>query len=331
MTSLFVTFTVSFLFVLLGRINRTNAQELVGCAAVDCPTRYENSDSPTCQVESTDMTLVGLFSYQTPLSEDNLTWTIGDSGLQSIITTYNRTVTRSFYLGTPPSLNLTSSTLTHRGCAISIVSPDRGAYQFYSKGAPQYANEASCAGALGENCIDDLTGRVDELARSNAGADTYSFCANIGEGLQANPPLSCYIRGQRIEAVALTGSSARQSIVEQENGSSNCWPTLPKTNELTKIFEYDHVAYLDDTVPWLGYNPLITVFQATENQTGASLDDSVDIQLACMKIVDSDNFSGRTLDNGTRTGDAEDSASILQGNSVWSVMVLVAGAMFLVV
>lgn len=143
--------------------------------------------------------------------------------------------------------------------------------------------------------------------------------------------LSCYIRGQRIEAVALTGSSARQSIVEQRNGSSNCWPTLPKTSDLTKIFEYDHVAYLDDTVPWLGYNPLITVFQATENQTGASLDDSVDIRLACMKIVDSDNFSGRTLDNGTGTGDAEDGASILQGNSVWSVMVLVAGAMFLVV
>lgn len=46
-----------------------------------------------------------------------------------------------------------------------------------------------------------------------------------------------------------------------------------------------------------------------------------------MKIVDSDNFSGRTLDNGTGTGDAEDGASILQG-SVWSVMVLAAGAMF---
>ncbi|THY19936.1 hypothetical protein D6D01_06955 [Aureobasidium pullulans] len=276
------------------------------------------------------MTLVGLFSFQTPLSEDNLSWIIRDSDLQSTITTYNRTVTRSFYLATPPLLSLTSSILTHRGCAIFVVSPDRGAYQFYSKGAPQYANEASCAGALGENCIDDLTGRVDELARSNAGADTYSFCANIGEGLQTNPPLSCHIRGQRIDTVALTGSSAPQPIMEQGNGSSNCWPTLPKTNDLTKTFEYDHVAYLDDTVPWLGYNPLITVFQASENQTGASSDDSADVQLACMKIVDSDNCSGRTLNNGTETGDAEGGASILQG-SVWSVMVLVAGAMFLLV
>ncbi|CAD0051638.1 unnamed protein product [Aureobasidium pullulans] len=116
--------------------------------------------------------------------------------------------------------------------------------------------------------------------------------------------------------------------MEQGNGSSNCWPTLPKTNDLTKIFEYDHVAYVDDSVPWLGYNPLITVFQATENQTEASLDDSVDIQLACMKIVDSENLGGRTPGDGTETGNAEGGASILQGNSVWSVMVLVAGAMF---
>ena len=72
---------------------------------------------------------------------------------------------------------------------------------------------------------------------------------------------------------------------------------------------------------------MITVFQATENRTGAPSDDSVDAQLACMKIVDSDNFGRRTLDNGTGTGDAEGGASILQG-SVWSVMVLVAGAMF---
>lgn len=169
------------------------------------------------------MTLICLLSFQFPLSEDDLTWTVDYSGLQSTITTYNRTVTvtRTFYLGAPPSLNLTSSILTHRGCAIFVDSPERGAQQFYSKGALQYANEASCAGSLGGNRIDDLTGGVDELARSNADADTYSFCAKIGEGLRANPPLSYYIRGQRIEAIALTGSSASQPIMEPGNGSSN--------------------------------------------------------------------------------------------------------------
>ncbi|THV90267.1 hypothetical protein D6D10_06292 [Aureobasidium pullulans] len=151
------------------------------------------------------MTLICLLSFQFPLSEDDLTWTVDYSGLQSTITTYNRTVTvtRTFYLGAPPSLNLTSSILTHRGCAIFVDSPERGAQQFYSKGALQYANEASCAGSLGGNRIDDLTGGVDELARSNADADTY------------------YIRGQRIEAIALTGSSASQPIMEPGNGSSN--------------------------------------------------------------------------------------------------------------
>ncbi|KAH0399018.1 alcohol oxidase, partial [Aureobasidium melanogenum] len=62
---------------------------------------------------------------------------------------------------------------------------------------------------------------------------------------------------------------------------------LPKTNDLTKVFEYDHVTQLNQTVPWLGYTPLISAFAPIGNGS----DKEVEVNLACMKIVDSDDFS----------------------------------------
>lgn len=320
--------TISLLYLLFGLFNRSQAQDLVGCEAVNCPNEYENRNSPTCQVESTDMTLVGLLFIESPLSEDDLTWTIGDSGLRSTTSTYNRTVTRSFYLGTPPSLDLTSSKLVHRGCAIFVISPDRGAYQVHLQSAPQYANGA-CGELMGEDCVGDLTAKIEVLAQSNADGDVESFCASIVEGLQAASLSSCDILSQptRFEAVALTGSQAPQPITKQGNGSSNCWPTLPKTNDLTKVFDYDHVAPLDDTVPWLGYNPLITVFQPIGNQTGILSDNTADVQLTCMKVVASVNYGGRTFSNGTETGEAKGGASMLRSD-VWTVVVMVVGTIF---
>ncbi|KAG9668648.1 hypothetical protein KCU99_g612, partial [Aureobasidium melanogenum] len=115
---------------------------------------------------------------------------------------------------------------------------------------------------MGENSAEDLYAKVVELARSNATTDVSAFCKNIALGLQDNPPSTCYILSQqsRIEAVALTGPDAQQAITSSENSTSNCWPTLPKTNDLTKVFEYDHVAQLNQTVPWLRYTPLISVY-----------------------------------------------------------------------
>ncbi|KAH0362603.1 hypothetical protein KCU65_g7950, partial [Aureobasidium melanogenum] len=157
---------------------------------------------------------------------------------------------------------------------------------------------------MGENCVEDLYAKVVGMARSNADADVSDFCKNIAVGLQSSAPSSCYILNQqpRIEAVALTGPDAKQAITSSENSTSNCWPTLPKTNDLTKVFEYDHVAQLNQTVPWLGYTPLINVFAPVGNDT----DVDVEVNLSCMKVVDFDDFSLGTASNGSRTDDGDD-------------------------
>lgn len=135
--------------------------------------------------------------------------------------------------------------------------------------------------------------KVIELARSSADSDVSAFCKAIAVGLQDNPPSSC----------------------SSDNSTSNCWPTLPKTNDLTKVFEYDHVAQLNQTLPWLGYTPLIYVLAPVGNNT----DKDVEVILVCMKIVDSDDFSLGTASNGSRTdeGDGkEGSAATLMADSM---------------
>jgi hypothetical protein len=175
------------------------------------------------------MSLIGLLSTPSTLLNTNLTWTIGDSGLQSTITGNQRTVTRSFYLGTPESVDLRSA-VEVKGCAIFVIDRERGAYQVYDQGAPQYVNTASCAGSMGETCVDDLTSKVEELARSTFDNNTEDFCKNIANALQQSPPSSCYILTQQplIQSIPLTGPSAPKPITVTQNSTSNCWPTLPK-------------------------------------------------------------------------------------------------------
>jgi len=270
------------------------------------------------------MRLVGLLTTESQLAQTDLTWTIGDSGLQSTIESNERTVTRSFYIGTPEKLDLTSSDLSFKGCAIFVISPETGAYQVYDQGAPQYVNTASCVGSMGETCVSNLTARAGQLARSSSGSDAGTFCRDIADGLRENAPSSCYILSQkpRIEAVALTGSTAPKPIASGENSTSNCWPTLPKTNELTKVFEYDHVAGLNETVPWLGYTPLLTVYSGNET------DFDVEVDLACMKIVDSDNFSASTKMNGTGIADQKGDANSIRHDR-WTFVVFLMSAWLL--
>jgi hypothetical protein len=142
-----------YFLTLFGFLQHISGQTLQGCASVNCPNRYGNTLSPTCQVSTTDMSLIGLLLTTSTLLNTNLTWTIGDSGLQTTITGNQRTVTRSFYLGTPVSVDLRSA-VEVKGCAIFVIDRERGAYQIYDQGAPQYVNTASCAGSMGETCVE---------------------------------------------------------------------------------------------------------------------------------------------------------------------------------
>jgi hypothetical protein len=308
-----------YFLTLFGLLQHISGQTLQGCAAVNCPNRYENTLSPTCQVQTTDMSLIGLLSTTSTLLNTNLTWTIGDSGLQSTITGNQRTVTRSFYLGTPESVDLRSA-VEVKGCAIFVIDRERGAYQVYDQGAPQYVNSASCAASMGQTCVDDLTSQVEELARSESNRNTDSFCKNIANALRHSPPSSCYILTQqpRIQSIPLTGPSAPEPITETQNSTSNCWPTLPKTNGLTKVFEYDHIANLTEWVAWLGYTPLITVF-ASGNGMG-----DVEVGVKCMKVVDSDGFSEGMVGEGGEVGGLEGGAVQRNGGG-WGVFALFVG------
>lgn len=132
-----MTYSTTFLTALcssalLSRLQHVQAEILQGCAAVHCPNQYADMLSPTCQVVDTDMRLIGLMNTQSDLVND-LTWTVGDSGLQSTIAGDKRTVTRSFFLGTPFWIDLTSSNLSFKGCAIFVVSPETGAIRLMAK------------------------------------------------------------------------------------------------------------------------------------------------------------------------------------------------------
>lgn len=113
--------------------------------------------------------------------------------------------------------------------------------------------------------------------------------------------------------IVLTGSDAPKPPSQAANQSSDCHPTLPKSNNLTHVFGYNDTGtlYADSTYYMLNaVNLVLTMFWSPNASLGESLY-TPDPQLTCLWPVEwndrtiataSPNLAGRTRTIGGATG-----------------------------
>jgi len=291
--------------------NGVNTQALQGCAAVDCPNISPQYLDISCQVQDTNNKLVGLAIEQNPIdpSAGDFTWTVAIRLLPASDGDYNHVdIGRSFYLGTPQGLDLQNA--PYIGCALYFDRPDHGGFALAPQsGAQQYVTAETCGWGLGgdngDQCIADLQSAALQLTENvTSSQNAADVCSAVAASLAQSAPASCTrllqddVFPYTVHAVPLTGNSSPSPIATSNNASSNCWPTLPKSNQLTTLYSYNFT--VDDwVVPVFDYTPVMSIFFQPGDSTTGSLDRTTSFQ--CLKPVDSDDASQATRTDGSNT------------------------------
>ncbi|RAR05497.1 hypothetical protein DDE82_003964 [Stemphylium lycopersici] len=255
------------------------------CVDVDCP--GDGLDA-MCRVQNQTHRTIGLRTFDTAITEDsqNLTWTVGMTlydgyDAQGDRSKLARTVERDYYLGTPPSLNLSSDQLLYRGCAIlfsenKAVGPQIDGSQ---PGGPP------CEDLIGGGCIPSVVSQTKALLASNrtryGNPTTVQACQNLRDDLESLFPSACgTLAGQdrwnNISSLPLTGPDAISPPSGSANASSNCHPTLPKSNTLSKGFVYNQTGtyYAASTVSMIsGIDLVLTAFWSPEDEVEGALEE----------------------------------------------------------
>ncbi|KAH0351925.1 hypothetical protein KCU81_g2192, partial [Aureobasidium melanogenum] len=298
--------------VLLASIFSTTVtgETLLGCAAIHCPNLSPDHEEPSCQVQEQDHTWVGIETVPNPIdaSAGNFTWTLGVQPEPYLYGGHVNTpgVTRSFYLGTPPGTDLANASYT--GCALIFDRPDSHGFVLpYGSGDPTQVTSDSCSWGLGmdtgDQCLEDLQSAALEIAAAATDEqNSTTICTNIADSISRKSPASCSRLQQNdiypytVYPVVLTGSDAPEPILPSTNASSNCWPTLPKTNELTPLYSFNYST--NKSFSWFAYSPVMSLFFDTENSASSS-DRLRQSSFHCLKAIDSNDFANAIETNGS--------------------------------
>ncbi|KAK2755684.1 hypothetical protein FQN54_005833 [Arachnomyces sp. PD_36] len=287
-----------------------SANEISTCLDVDCPIQ-DGTTSANCQVANQTLIVVGVSSFSVPIpgqDEDlELTWTVGGRSYEDVEPEDgDRYIERVYYLGTSPSVDLKADDLAYDGCAFYLTGPENENLFYKNSATPSF--ESYCRDSLKEECVSALNDKLSSLAGEqtldSSGSD---ICSEIASGLQSDIPSSCSsLNDAVVRGVALTGPSAAEPLTESQNSTSNCYPTLPKSNELTRQFSYNITTTMNvtDTASAIeGETPVLSMFWSNEGEEDASIE-SPSIQLSCLRPVDE-----TTASNSTMSGDGGDDES----------------------
>lgn len=272
----------------------------LSCANVDCPV-LDNTAISNCSVAGASYPVIGFTSIQS-LSGSNVDWTVA---VNQSKTGNDSLIHRAFYLGVESSDILESQ--GQSACSFFFTTSDDGPL-FYD---PMTSVSTDCTSRDGtgfsDQCISDLKSQANKLATSNT-----AICNAIAQTLQDSPPSSCPLSsGTRVVAVPLTGSSAPEPISTAANQTSNCWPTLPKTNQLVPVWTARiYTSSGNDTTvrSAAGTTPIMTIFFAEGNNEKSST------ELVCLRPIDLNAKSVATMEDGSS------GANGMHGVSQWVVI-----------
>lgn len=200
----------------------------------------------------------------------------------------------------------------------------------------QYSSTSFCQRNLGDDCMSALDSKLSDLAGEHRlNATEADICSSIASSLQDDLPSSCSAltsssrssTGILVRGVPLTGSQAPSPLSGAQNSSSNCHPTLPKSNDLTRAFAYNITAsvHADETMSAIqGETPVWSLFWSKSGDDDDTMIEDLAVQMVCLKTIDKTTASEETKNDSA-------AASFLYGSgamSFWGAVVCVGAAMF---
>ncbi|KAJ8109147.1 hypothetical protein ONZ43_g6216 [Nemania bipapillata] len=211
---------------------------IVGCIEVGCPPSSADTANDNCTVADDSFTYIGL--TRLPTTQDSLksvSWTKGFDIIDS--PNNNRSFQSSFYLGTPPDLNLSNTgacSVFFHGVSTSLV--------FGGTGLNNETSQGTCADAMGSACVNALVDHAKNFFKGSETSNTSAadLCSALQDDLHKNMDSACQMVSQgvwtNLSSTALTGNNSPQPISGKENTTSTCWPVLPKQNQLTHVADH---------------------------------------------------------------------------------------------
>lgn len=288
---------------------------IVGCTAVDCPSA-SNSTSADCRVADRKSTVIGLANFHTSLGKDDFTWSEGVTTYDNVDpqVEHDRIYEKNFYLGLPLSFDLTTNATGsgYGACALFFTKvTDRVKFG----GNDSTTSVGTCNDALSADCVNALLKQATEASGSFNKSSTADACKRLQSAFSDNLAPQCpqFATGdnwQGLEVKDLTGSDASKPLTDAENSTSNCYPTLPKSNSLTHVaaFNTSGTSVADSVVANLfSITPILTVF-FPQNQSNAAVVHQPEAQLTCLKAVDGTDASNKTANDGAKD---KDSAAVM--------------------
>lgn len=156
---------------------------LGSCADVQCPPASTDNSTveAACKVTNATYSLIGLETFDSPVADTDLSWTIGAhiyAGADE-----DRTVEKAFYLGKPPALDFSSESLAFQGCALFLRSnktrPDEGSQK--------------CEDVVGKECAKEIPDLAAEYLKSitSNGTLVNATCQQLREIVVQNATEAC--------------------------------------------------------------------------------------------------------------------------------------------
>lgn len=227
--------------LLLAPILPSLAQDLsaaiVGCDEVDCP----NDGWDSCTVADESYAGVGLSRIaDVPDSLDGISLVKGvhiddpnGGGNADLGAEASRPFRSVYYLGTPSGLDVSDLS----GCAVVFNDPPTGHFDQPvindTVDVDIRASTGTCPDVIQQSCIDSLTRQA-----SNVRLGGSNPCSALSSELHDNPPEACSDltgAGDGLGNFNVVSLGNLSTISESNNASSNCWPILPKSDNLAQL------------------------------------------------------------------------------------------------
>ncbi|KAF3057233.1 hypothetical protein GL218_06102 [Daldinia childiae] len=306
-------------------------QTIVGCVDVECPVSSTSNVDDNCTVADT-----GSFIYvgltRVPTDNDALSGLSWSKGFNVGSSDNKREFQSTFYLGTPPDLQLDNST---GACAVFLHGASRN---LAFPGDNHETAQGTCADAMGSSCVDALVSRARTLVNGyNSGSERLSVseaCSRLQSDLEDSKDEACARISEghwsNFTSAALTGEDASQPISQQQNSSSTCWPVIPKQDDLTLVSQYNYTGdttFNDLEKAMWAITPIITVFYSAGN---GSLVTETEASMSCIKVVGPPRASLSTINNGSSDDDGNGAVGLSSSQSMLSAALLAAVAAFFI-
>ncbi|PVH88140.1 hypothetical protein DL98DRAFT_525403 [Cadophora sp. DSE1049] len=285
-------------------LGQTLPSNIIGCAALPCPD--DAAGDSQCTVVDKTFSNVGL--SRIPVTSQTLTgisWTEGVSVIDSNDTT-SRTFEKAFYLGVPPKTNLTGT----GACAVFFNQVSKKVV-FDNQDVEEA--QGTCQEALNSQCVSALVDRAEKV--DVVGLGSADACTKLDASFKETVDSACTVFANGniwsgLSVKPLTGTQAATPITESQNGTSNCWPIVPREYDLSLVASTKSSGdFLIETesMNFFGITPILTLFYPGNG----TLITKAEAQMTCMKSV-----GPSASKNATKNGSDKGSAGSVYGPSV---------------